>query len=162
MLSQTILLIERLQNADFLLLVMEPFFFYGLLFGMIFFLVGYFMGDARARLTGMIVIAASCFMLYPYLKLSEKVTPRITAMAGHWTNGSAVKEQNKRRHDTRWFFYALGAVAAAGAAAGGGGAKLINVTIIIFGAVMLFVALWLDMKEHEIYHPYIRHSTRVG
>jgi hypothetical protein len=159
MFTQISTLLDRLQHADFLVLFMEPIFFYGLLFGLLFFLVGYFMGDARARMTGLIVIAISCFMLYPYLKLSAKAVPRITAMSGHWMDG-AIKEQNKRRYDTRFFFYGLGCVAAAGAAAGGGGAKLINLTVIVYASIMLFFALWLDMKEHEIYHPYIRHGTK--
>ena len=158
MFSQLNILLDHLSQSDFLLLVLEPMFMYGLLFGLIVFIVGYSMSDARARTTGLIIIAVACFTTYPYLELANKATPRIASMTGLWQNG-AVKEQTKRRVDTRWVFYGLGLLALAALSSGGGVNNYLGGTTIAVGIGVLFFSLWLHMKECEIYHPYIKHKT---
>ena len=160
MLTQFNILLERLTQADFLILVMEPLFYLGVFLGLVGFAVGYFLSDSRARNTGLVIVAVSCFSVYPYLKLASKATPRITAVSGSWSP-AAVKAQFQRRHDTRWFFYGMGCFAVMGIAASGSTAKIIGITTLAAGSGIALFGLWLHLMECEIYHPYIKQVSHT-
>jgi hypothetical protein len=159
MFTQLNILLDRLTQADFLILVMEPLFYLGVFLGLFSFTVGFVLADNRARSTGLFIIAASCFALYPYLSLANKAAPRISAVTGSWTP-AAMKTQLQRRQETRWVFYGMGCFAIVGLAASGSSAKVIGGTMIAAGFGVSFFGLWLHMKECEIYHPYIKQAAR--
>lgn len=150
MLSQLTLIFQRLQQADFLMLLLHPALVYGLLIGLILVGVGY-TGKQGIRKIGLICIAASCFMIYPYLELGRKAIPG---------NETHLKAQAMRRYDSRWYFYALGILAATAIAAAGASQKLVNGVVLTAGTIMFLFALWLHIKDTEEWHPYVKHAIR--
>ena len=157
MFQQFSTLLDRLQQADFLSQVMEPILYLGIFFGLISFSLGFFTGDQKSRSLGLIIIALSCFSVYPQLKLYQKAAPRIASVSGTWTP-SQVKAQMERRYSTRWVFYGMGWLSIVAVASSGGAVKFMGGTVIFVGTCVMFFGLWLHLKEMEIYHPYIKRS----
>lgn len=150
MLSQLTLILHRLQQADFLMLLLQPVFVYGLLVGLICLAVG-FTGKQTVRKVGLICIAVSCFMVYPYLELGRKAIPG---------NESRLKAPANRRYETRWYFYAMGILSATAIAAAGSSQKIVNIITLTAGVVIFLFSLWLHIKDTEDWHPYVKHAIR--
>ena len=150
MFSQFSLILQRLQQADFLMLLLHPFFVYGMITGTILLAIG-LSGKSPIRTAGLICIAASCFMVYPYLQLGRKAIPG---------NESHLKAQAMRRYDSRMYFYAMGAIAAAALAAPAKMKKMVNYGVFAAAVFMMFFAISLHIKDTEEWHPFVRHAIR--
>lgn len=150
MLSQLTLIFQRLQQADFLMLLLHPVFVYGLLIGLVLVGVG-FTGKQGIRRVGLIVIAASCFTVYPYLQLGRKAIPG---------NETHLKAQAMRRYESRWYFYGMGILAATAIAAAGSSQKMVNSAVLAAGSALFLYSLSLHIKDTEEWHPYVKHSIR--
>lgn len=150
MISHFSLVFQRLQQADFLMLMLHPVFVYGLLIGLALVAFG-FAGKSGPRRTGLIIIAASCFLMYPYLELGRRAIPG---------NEIHLKAQAQRRYECRWYFYGLGILATAAVVAAGPSQKLVNTAVLTGGAFLLIYSLSLHTRDLEEWHPYVKHAIR--
>lgn len=153
MLSNLEILFSRMHEAQFASLLLEPLLLYGLLFGIIFFAVGHYMGQPKCRAAALIVIAICSISITPYLGLRQKAMTR--ELSSRPADAKLIKEQQQRRADTKWVFYTL-AIVAVLSLISGGKIALISDNAVIFGGIgIVFFSAWLHMKEAEIYHPEI-------
>ena len=77
MLTNLDILLSRIKDAEYAHLLLEPLPLFGLLFGLIFFAVGLYMGQDKCRVAALIVIACSCASVIPYSNYRNKAMPRI-------------------------------------------------------------------------------------
>lgn len=144
--------ISRLSNAEFAGIMIEPLLLYGVMFGVIFFAIGHYMGQPKCRAAALVVVGACCLCIFPYLSLRKSARTLETG-AHNGTTTTQYDEQTKRVADVKWIYLAL-AIAAGLALLGGGKlAQISNIAIIAGGIFAVLVSGWLAMKNAEIYHP---------
>lgn len=153
MLSNLEKLFSRMHDAQFASLLIEPLLLYGLLFGVIFFAVGHYMGQSKCRAAALIVIAVCSISVNPYVSLRKKAMTR--ELSSRPSDSMIIKEQQQRRLDTTWVYYSLAIVALLSLISGGKIAQFSDYAIIGGGIAIIFFSAWLHMKEAEIYHPNI-------
>jgi hypothetical protein len=161
MLTNLNVLLNRLKDAEYVYLVLEPLALFGLLFGLIFFAVGQYMAQDKCRIAALIVITASCWSVYPMMK-ERAIAQRRLAPEANITHVSAdtFKRQTELREDTKWVYYAMGALALLALIGGGKIGAWSNVALLVGGVLAVILSVWLHMKEAEIYHPNIKKSVR--
>ncbi len=150
MLSNLEILFSRLHDAQFASLLIEPLLLYGLLFGVLFFAVGHYMGQPKCRTAALIVIAVCSLCVNPYVSLRKKAMTR--ELTNRPSDAMIIKEQQQRRIDTTWVYYSLAIVAVLSLISGGKIAQFSDYAIIGGGIGIIFLSAWLHMKDAEIYH----------
>lgn len=154
MLSNLEIFFGRLRDAQYAHLLLEPLMLYGLLFGIIFFAIGHYLGQAKCRAAALIVITVCSLIVSPYLGLRNKaIHPR--ELDRRPADAKLIKEQYQRRVDTKWVYYAFAVLAVLALLGGGKLAQISNIAIIGGGIGIVLLSAWLHMKEAEIYHPNI-------
>lgn len=153
MLSNLEILISKLRDPQFASLLIEPLLLYGLLFGVIFFAVGHYMGQPKCRTAALIVIAVCSISVNPYVGLRKKAMTR--ELSSRPSDAKLIREQQQRRTDSTWIYYSLAVVALLSLISGGKIAQFSDYAVIGGGIAIIFFSAWLHMKEAEIYHPNI-------
>lgn len=153
MLSNLEILFSRLRDAQFTCLLLEPLLLYGLLFGVIFFAVGHYMGQPKCRLAALIVIGICSLSIIPYNSLRQKAMSR--ELSSRPSDAKLIKDQQQRRTSTAWVYYSLAIAAVLSLISGGKIARFSDYAIIFGGIAVIVFSAWLHMKEAEIYHPNI-------
>jgi hypothetical protein len=152
MFSNIVTLFSRLGNAEFAGLLVEPLLLYGILFGVIFFTIGHYLGQPKCRVAALAVIGACSLSIVPYLSLRHHA--RQLETGGHSAaTATQYDEQTKRVADVKWIYLALTISAALALLGGGKVAQISNIAIIAGGIFVVFLSAWLAMKNAEIYHP---------
>ena len=154
MLSNLEIFFSRLRDAGYAYLLLEPLLLYGILFGVIFFCIGHYMGQPKCRAAALIVIVLSSLSIIPCVSLrSQAMHPG--ELEKRPADAKLIKEQYQRRVDSKWIYYTL-AIASVLALLGGGRlAAFSNLAIVAGGVLVIFFSAWMHMKEAEIYHPNI-------
>lgn len=152
-------LLPQLGNPKFLHHLLEPVLLWGILFGVIAWMLSlWFIKDRKAQLCSLILIALSAFTVLPVMHYRKKAAP-ITASSTAMLNA-----QNERRKDTQWVYYALGSLAVLGIFMTGEGkgpaGTLIAVTLTVGGIATVIFSLWLHEKEAAVFHPDSRRQAR--
>ncbi len=150
MLSNLEILFSRLHDAQFASLLLQPLMLYGLLFGVIFFALGHYMGQSKCRTAALIVIGVCSLSVNPYVSLRQKAMTR--ELSSRPSDAELIKEQQQRRKSTAWVYYSLGIAAGLSLLGGGKIATISNFVIIGGGVAIIFFSAWLNMKDAEIYH----------
>lgn len=150
MLSNLEILFSQLRDAQFASLLLEPLLLYGLLFGVIFYAVGHFMGQPKCRTSALIVIAICSLSVNLYTNLRQKAMLR--ELSSRPSDAVLIKEQQQRRKSTAWVYYSLAIVAGISLLGGGKIAHISNFAIMGGGIIIIFFSAWLHMKDAEIYH----------
>jgi hypothetical protein len=154
MLTNLDILLSRLKDAEYSYLLLEPLPLFGLFFGLIFFCVGLYMKQPKARIVALVVIAVACGSVFFYAKLRNRAMPRILATR-EISYLPHIKEQSKLRADTKWIYYVTAIVAVVALIGGGKLGALGNYGVLATGTLALLFSLWLHMKEAQVYHPNI-------
>jgi hypothetical protein len=151
---------SRLFDAEYAHLLLEPLALYGLLFSLIFFAVGLYLGQSKCRMIALILIAACSLSVVPDLALRKKALPQEkTARQG---DAKIIQEQFQRRSDNKWVYYALAITALIALIGGGKLGAISNMIVLGGGLLVVLFSAWLHMKEAEIYHPTIvKHAVPV-
>ncbi len=162
-LSDIEVLFARLNDAEYAYLLLEPVALFGLFFGLIFFAVGLYMAQEKCRIAALIVIAASCFSVYPMMNQRVKAQQRLV-LDTDITHVSAdtFKRQTALREDTKWVYYTIGGFAILALIGGGKLGSWSNVALLVGGSLAVIFSVWLHMKEAEVYHPNIKKSISRG
>lgn len=149
------LLSEYLRDPEYLYLLIEPVFIYGVGIGVFLFLVTWLAKNSAGRIAALIVLAGSCLMILPYLHLREKSEP-IPAPPG--TEKWMVGAQTERRASTQWVYYTMAGVAVLCAFMGSSGnpGLIFSIVTVLGGLSTVVFSIWLNMHEARIYHPNLR------
>jgi hypothetical protein len=159
MLNELKALLAQLGNPKFLHHLLEPLLLWGIFFGVLGWALGvWVLKDRKAQIFSLILLALSSFAVMPVLYYRKKASP-ITALSAKLLN-----EQNQRRRDTQWVYYAMGSLAVLGIFMTGGGTgksgTFVTVGIIIGGTATVIFSLWLHEKETSVFHPDSRAEDR--
>lgn len=154
-------LFSQLGNPKFVHHFLEPFLFWGLLIGLIAFMLSlWVLKDRKAQLCSLILLAISAFSIFPLMHYRKKAA-RITAPSREMLN-----EQTERRKETQWVFYAYGSLALLGMFMTGEGkgkaGTVITLGLIAGGTAVVLYTLWLHEKEVSVFHEDARKSNRMS
>lgn len=153
-------LLSQLGNAGFLHYLLEPLLLWGLLFGVIGWMLSLWVIKSRpAQVCSLILIACSAFSLLPYLHFREKAKSTINPPSSKLFN-----EQNERRRETQWVYYTLGSLAVLGLFMTGEGkgktGNVLTLSITLGGIAAVVCSLWLHEKEISLFHRDARKPLR--
>ena len=154
-------LLPQLNNSKFLAHLLEPVLLWGMLFGVIAWMLSlWVLKDRKAQVCSLIMLAISAFCIFPVLYYRGQARP-ISAPSSRLLN-----EQNERRKDTQWVYYAMGSLALLGLfVTGEGKGKMGTVTalgITAGGVATVLFSLWLHEKEIAIFHEDARRNMRAA
>ncbi|MGK0186529.1 MAG: hypothetical protein ACI9R3_002312 [Verrucomicrobiales bacterium] len=146
---------DFLRDPEYLYLLIEPIFIYGVAIGTFFFLVTWLAKNSAARITALIVLAGSCLMIFPYLQLREKAEPIPTPPG---TEKWMVGAQTERRASTQWVYFTMAGIAVLCTFMGSSGkpSLIFGILTVTGGLSTLVFSIWLHMHEVRIYHPNLR------
>jgi hypothetical protein len=156
--DQIFILIKALGEPEYLYLLMEPAFIWGVGIGLLVFLGGFVLSDTQSQTLGLLVIILSALLIVPYLKFRGDAAPRIAKIYEFDRPATATefKKQSSRYQDTRWAYLGLGGVAGAvllvGARNNRVGFTLSLATVVGAIGVVLF-SLSMHLKDSQIHHP---------
>ena len=155
-------LLSQLGNAGFLHYLLEPLLLWGLLFGVIAWMLSLWVIKSRpAQVCSLILIACSAFSLFPYLHFREKAKSTINPPSAKLFN-----EQNERRRETQWVYYTLGSLAVLGLFMTGEGkgktGHFLTLSITLGGIAAVVCSLWLHEKEIALFHRDARKPLRAA
>ncbi len=158
MLTNLNVLFNRLKNPEYSYLLLEQLPLFGLLFGLIFFAIGLYLGQEKCRIAALIVIAVcACTAIFAG-KVRQKAMGGIlrerTSLVGE------IRAQTALRTDTMWVYYAVAGVAGLALVSGGKLGTWLNMAVLIGVSLAIIFSLWLHMKESEVYHYNIKSSVR--
>ena len=155
-------LLSQLGNAGFLHYLLEPLLLWGLLFGVIAWMLSLWVIKSRpAQVWSLILIACSAFSLLPYLHFREKAKSTINPPSSKLFN-----EQNERRRETQGVYYTLGSLAVLGLFMTGEGkgktGNILTLSITLGGIAAVVCSLWLHEKEISLFHRDARKPLRAA
>lgn len=145
-------LASQLTNPKFLHVLLEPLLLWGVLIGVVAWMISlWILGNRKAQVCSLLLLAVSSFAVLPLLHYRKKAEP-------FWPSSKALADkQSERRQDTQWVYWVMGGLAVAGFfLTGEGKGKLGTVTglAIAGGGVAITVfSLWLHGQEIELFHP---------
>jgi hypothetical protein len=158
-LSDLEILFNRLKDAEYSYLLLEPVPLFGLFFGLVFFAVGLYMAQDKCRMVALIVIVLSCLSVYPMMQQRGQAQQRLVLdSAITHVSAETFKRQTELRQDTKWVYYTVGGFALLALIGGGKLGAWSNIALLIGGALAVVFSVWLHMKEAEVYHPNIKKS----
>ena len=155
-------LLSQLGNAGFLHYLLEPLLLWGMLFGVIAWMLSLWVIKSRpAQVWSLILIACSAFSLLPYLHFREQAKSTINPPSSKLFN-----EQNERRRETQWVYYTLGSLAVLGLFMTGEGkgktGNILTLSITLGGIAAVVCSLWLHEKEISLFHRDARKPLRAA
>ncbi|MEZ5327405.1 MAG: hypothetical protein R3F19_20335 [Verrucomicrobiales bacterium] len=145
---------EYLRDPEYLYLLIEPVFIFGVAIGTFMFLVAWLAKNSAARITALVVIAGSCLMIFPYLHLRKKAEPIPTPGAEKWMIGA----QTERRVSNQWVYFTMAGIAVLCTFMGTGGKPglVFSILTVVAGTGTVIFSIWLHMHEARIFHPNLR------
>ena len=139
MLTNLDTLIDRLKGAEYAYLLLEPVPLFGLLFGLLFFGVGIFLKQSKCRILALLVIAATCGSVLPYLKYRNQAMQRVTAIRE--VSLPKIKQQSQLRNDTKWVYYGTAWLALLTLITSGRFGTLLNYGLLLVGTFVFVFSL---------------------
>ena len=143
---------QNIRDPEYLHLLLEPLPLYGLGLGLVFVIVSLVFGEIKSRMLALAVICVSCASVWPYIDLRDKATPRILATRSP-EFAPLIQQQTQRRKDWSWPYYAMTAftILAIFTSHSAKGKPLLFV-VVIGGALLFWISIWMHKKECEVYH----------
>ncbi len=154
-------LLPQLGNSKFLHFLLEPLLLWGVLIGVLAWVLSLWVIKNRmAQICSLILIATSAFAVLPVLHFRKKASP-ITAPSARLLNA-----QNERRKETQWVYYAMGSLATLGLFMTGEGkgksGTVFSLAIAGGGLATVIFSVWLQEKEIAVFHPDARIQFKSG
>ncbi|WP_038158958.1 hypothetical protein [Verrucomicrobium sp. BvORR106] len=152
-LTQLDILIDRLKDAQYAHLLLEPIPLFGIFFGLIFFAVGLWGKEDKTRVIALLIIVGACATVIPYTTYRERAQPRVLEVM---PLKKAIKDQSALRRSAHWVYLTVGVTALTALIMTGSVGQLAEYGVLVTGMGALIFSVWLHMKEAEIFHPNIR------
>ena len=143
---------QSIRDPEYLHLLIEPLPLYGLGIGLMLFVVAFVFGERRSRLLALALICVSCASVWPYTDLRSKATPRILATRPP-EYASVIQEQTSRRREWNWPYYVMTLFSVVAIFTGHSPrGRPILIVVVVGGALLFWISIWLHKKECEVYH----------
>lgn len=154
-------LLPQFGNPKFMHHLLEPVLLWGILFGVIAWMLSlWVLKDRKAQVCSLILMALSAFSVFPLMHYRQEAAP-ITAPSSRLLN-----EQNQRRRDFQWAYYGLGSLAVLGLFMTGEGkgrtGTVMTGVITLGGIAAVLLSLWLHEKEISLFHVDARKPLRAA
>ncbi len=154
-------LLPQLSNPKFLVHLLEPVLLWGILFGVIAWMLSlWVLKNRQAQICSLVMLALSAFSIFPMMHYRREAAPLTASSKG------MLDRQNELRKDTQWVYYAMGSLAVLGlfmTGEGKGKSGSILALSIVFGGVTTAVfSLWLHEKEISVFHVDARAAPRAA
>jgi hypothetical protein len=154
-------LLPQLSNSKFLAHLLEPVLLWGVLFGVVAWMLSlWVLKNRQAQVCSLILIALSAFCVFPLMHYRTKAKP-MTAPSAKLRD-----DQNQRRRETQWVYYTLGSLAVLGIFTTGEGkgkaGNVVSLGIVFGGLATTVFSLWLHEKEIAVFHEDARRGQRAS
>lgn len=157
--------IERLTGAfgdpEYLHLLLEPVFIYGLGFGALLFLLSVFLKDNRLQIVSLVAIAACAIVILPYLKNRDAAGDRIAKIykIDEPARAAGFETNTKAWADHRWVYLGLAALAATAVFVGPKRNRLgffLSVSSAVMAGFVVILSTWMHYQEAIVFHPNLK------
>jgi IS1 family transposase len=150
--QELITLWQSVRDPEYLHLLIEPLPLYGLGIGLMCFVIAFVFGERRSRLLALGLIVLSCASVWPYNDLREKATARIIATRPP-DYENVIRQQTQRRKDWAWPYYAMTVLTFIAVFTGHRPqGRFLLLAVVVGGALLFWISIWLHKKECEVYH----------
>lgn len=152
-----------LQDSEYLYLLLEPLFIYGISLGLIAFIVAYFINNTPFQILALSLIALSSLTALPYLSLREKAQDRIEQVY-HLeapTRAKDFKNNTAERQAHLWLYLVVAITSAFAAMIGPRRNRLgLLFAILCIGFSIKTIQFNLSMHYQEALfsHPHLKHN----
>jgi hypothetical protein len=154
-------LFRMLGEDDYLYLIMEPLFTYGIGFGLLLFVVALVAKERKSRTFALLILMISSIFVYPYQHKREESAPR-AGYSEHWTVESQTlwDAQTQRRSQFQYLYYLLALAALLNIVISPDGllGKGLAGLVLLGGTAVLICGLWLNLEEKRIFYPDLRYD----
>lgn len=154
-------LADALSDAEYRFLFLEPILLYGIAFGIIGFIVSYFMKADKLQITALIVVAVSSFVFFPYIKARSTAQPRLEKVY-NLSSPSRTKtfaDNTWLWKKNKWVYYALAAAAAGTVLVGARRNRLgliFGIATVSLGLLAMKNSAWMHYSDALAYHPNLK------
>jgi len=163
--SESVLHIEKLiyafSDPEYRFLILEPLILFGIIFGLIMFVISFFLKAVKLQTAALIVIGLSAMVHIPYLTARSAAQPRMEQVYKIKSPGR-VAEFNSNSiswQKNAWKYFALSLFAAAAVLVGTQRNRLglgLAIATVLFSIMAVQNALWLNYLDSVAYHPNLK------
>lgn len=153
-----------LGDPEYLYLVLEPLLFYGIGFGLLLFIITFFLKNERLQISALIVVAVMALAIVPYMKNRAAAQPRIESVykVSDASRVSGFRNNTIDRKDHRWLYLTLAGVAGAAILVGPRRNKLglgLAGATVLLGLYTANYSLWMHYQDSLAFHPNLKSNS---
>lgn len=154
-------LAEPLGDSEYLYLLLEPAFIYGIGLGLIALVIAYFIKNTPFQILALALVALSSLTIFPYLSLREKAQGRIEKVyrIESPTRADDFKENTDQRRAQLWLYLTVAITASAAAMIGPHRNRLgLLLAMVCFGfaAKTIQYSIWMHYQEALFSQPHLK------
>lgn len=153
------MLFDKLGDAEYRHMLLEPVMIYGVLIGVVAFLFAFIFKERKMQLGALIVIMASSLAVVPYLKARSKSDKRMEKL--YSDRAELIEQQRDARKDSQPLYFLVAGLAGVtllmGAHKGKAG-LIMGITTIGAGVGLVVYSASMHLKDSQIHHPHLRPS----
>ena len=157
------LLIEKLGDAEYRHLLLEPILIYGVLLGRFGFVFAFLFKERKMQLVALIVIIFSSLMVVPYLNARSAADKRAERL--FVAQAEQISEQRETRKDAQWAYFLVAGLAGVTLLMGphkGKPGLLVGIATVVAGAGLVLFSASMHLKDSRVYHPNLRAPTPLA
>ena len=148
-------------DPEYLHLLLEPVFIYGLGFAALLFVLSVFLKDNRLQIVSLVAIAACAIVILPYLKNRDAAGDRITKIykIDEPARAAGFASNTQAWSDKRWIYLGLAALAATAVFVGPKRNRLgyfLSISSAVTAAFVVVLSTWMHYQEAIVFHPNLK------
>lgn len=157
--------IDRLTSAfgdpEYLHLLLEPLFIYGIGFGVVIYVLSLFMKDPRLQIVALVAITASSLVILPYLRNRDAAADRITKVyrIDEPARAAGFAANTKEWTEHRWIYLGLAMLAATAVFVGPKRNRLgyfLSASSAVTAGFVVILSTWMHYQEAVVSHPNLK------
>jgi len=155
---------DPLHDNEYLYLLLEPLFMYGIGLGLIGFVIAYFVKNTPFQILTLTLVALSSLTIFPYLSMRQKAEERIEKVyrIESPTRADDFKENTSNRKAHLWLYLVTAITAAFAVMIGPRRNRLglaFGILCILFGARTIQYSLWMHYQDALFSQPHLKKSA---
>lgn len=154
--NQAQLVLDRLQNAEYLHLLLEPLPLFGFLFLFIFLAIGLLFHQTKCRSISLILLILVSLSVIPYQQQRSAAHSR--TLATREVNVSKVRQVTQLRAKWQPAYLIFAVIAFVALLSGGRLQFFLNYVVLLLLLFLIPLSLWFHIKEAESFHPNLLES----
>lgn len=154
-------LIDAAKDPEYRFLLIEPILSYGIAFGLLLFVVAFFIKHGKLQTTGLAILSATALCFIPYMSARRSALPRIEQIyrLDGSERGKLFLENTILWSASTWMYTALVILAVATFIVGSRRNQLgygLSVAITLVGLLAIQNSLWMHYQDASAVHPNLR------